>query len=552
MQGFSAMSAEPPPPGKGDQSSPAQLFDQFRKRNYQASRKALRAFEEVPDKSRFLQPAVQFLHQEENDQIRSWGTNVLEHVGGKRAFEALLDLFRSETTSELRSRYRYTRFFALRALARLARSEGERAVLTELLEELWANPWQQSQEDYLVQAEAAVLLALQGRVEPLSQVRAMLRAFNDDFWITWAALRALREFPLPDVAEEILAIMRSASYPDHRHDAIRALGGYTDNVDVVHELSSVARTSNDSHLRLAAVHSLGQLRHRESQDTLLRSLADENAEIRVQAAIALQSALSKAEAISLIVQRALSEETPRETWEYLLDALRRIDSDRLISAEVLNKELGGEDRRRSQAAEDILIELGGWAAVQRLSQHRNTLESLDQILAESEQVVKSTFKDTIRQARLNFYFAMGANVLVLLVGLTLIVMAIVQLAQQPEKLEGWIVPGGAGLLGVLINLAFNDPRRNAREDLTSLMNVNVIFLGFLRQLNEIDATFKHAYIERHGFGASDMRETVQQIEAAVTQALDMAARHLRIPPEVNGTRLIGKGRHRLPDQPAKA
>jgi hypothetical protein len=69
--------------------------------------------------------------------------------------------------------------------------------------------------------------------------------------------------------------------------------------------------------------------------------------------------------------------------------------------------------------------------------------------------------------------------------------------------------------------------------------VNVIFLGFLRQLNEIDATFKHAYIERHEFGASDMRETVRQIEAAVAQALNMAARHLRIPPEHRRSRSRG-------------
>ena len=58
------------------------------------------------------------------------------------------------------------------------------------------------------------------------------------------------------------------------------------------------------------------------------------------------------------------------------------------------------------------------------------------------------------------------------------------------------------------------------------MNINVIFLGFLRRLNQIDATFKHAYIESRDFGTTQMHETVQEIEEAVTQALNMARSYL--------------------------
>jgi hypothetical protein len=122
---------------------------------------------------------------------------------------------------------------------------------------------------------------------------------------------------------------------------------------------------------------------------------------------------------------------------------------------------------------------------------------------------------------------MAVNVIVVLVGIALIVIAIIQLAQNPSQLEEWIVPGGTGVIAILINLLFNNPRRNALEDLTSLLNVNIIFLGFLRQLNEIDATFKHAHIESHTFGVDDMRATVKQIEDAVNQTLKMAGSHVR-------------------------
>lgn len=166
--------------------------------------------------------------------------------------------------------------------------------------------------------------------------------------------------------------------------------------------------------------------------------------------------------------------------------------------------------------------------VRRLGQLQSTLKSLDNLLAESEKAVRSTFNATILQARRNFYFAMGVNVLVVLVGLVLIILAITQLINDPDKLQSWIVPGGAGVLGILINMGFNNPRRNAREDLATLMNVNIIFLGFLRQLNEIDATFKYAYIQSDKFGTDHMRQTVDRIEKTMARTLNMAARHLNV------------------------
>src|SRR6476659_6863182 len=147
----------------------------------------------------------------------------------------------------------------------------------------------------------------------------------------------------------------------------------------------------------------------------------------------------------------------------------------------------GEDQRRVKLSEQILLELGGWAAVQRVSQRRNTLETLDRLLEQSEEAIKNTFQDTVNQARRSFYFAMGVNIIVVVVGVILIALAIIQLIEKPEELGKWIIPGAGGLFGILITMFFNNPRQNARDDLTTLMNVNVIFLGFLRRLNQIDA-----------------------------------------------------------------
>jgi hypothetical protein len=349
------------------------------------------------------------------------------------------------------------------------------------------------------------------------------------FWPALRALRALREFPLPGLVDEIISALKYRRYYDHRHGAILALAGYSNELDAIRALGLIIRNNPDSSLRLQAIRSLAKLNHSESQGDLVFALHDDNAEVRVQAAYALKSLLGN-EAILTIVQIALRKDTEKVWQDHFIEALRVIDDpDRILSTEALAKEVDGDDRTRAELAEKMMLELGGWAAVHRISQRRNTLKTLDNLLAQSEQAVKDTFKDTISQARHNFFFAMGVNIVIVTVGLFLVGLAIMQLLQQPEKLEAWIVPGGAGLFGIIITMFFNNPRQNAREDLTTLMNVNVIFLGFLRQLNEIDATFKHAYIESRYFGTDDMDKTIKGIEVTVSQTLEMTERHLHKP-----------------------
>jgi hypothetical protein len=328
--------------------------------------------------------------------------------------------------------------------------------------------------------------------------------------------------------EDILVVLRDGEYLDLRIYALKALRHriYHEEIKVTRALGDIIITDPDRILTLEAVRTLAILKNREGEEDLYRALVNDDAEIRVQASIALQALLSAEEAVATIIQRALATDTERTVIGYYVEALRRIDPDRKLSADILSKELTGQDQVRSQAAERILIDLGGWTAIHRLSQRRNTLETLDKLLAESEAAVKDTFNDTIVQAQRNFYFAMAVNIMVVIVGLVLIIIAIRQIIIDPGLLESWIVPGGAGVLGILFNLAFNNPRRNAREDLTTLMNVNVIFLGFLRQLNEIDATFKHAYIESDDFSPDDMKKTVERIEKVTSETLELARQHL--------------------------
>ena len=101
--------------------------------------------------------------------------------------------------------------------------------------------------------------------------------------------------------------------------------------------------------------------------------------------------------------------------------------------------------------------------------------------------------------------------------------------RRRKDFESWTLPGGAGVIGILLAQFFNSPRQNARDDLAALVNLQRPLSPLIRaEPNQIDATFKHGYIESRQFGRADMLATVTAIQDVFYSTLDKAAQHLRV------------------------
>jgi HEAT repeat protein len=528
-----------------EQIKPEDLFREFRKvsrpSGWKYANNILEKFKKMEDnKDEFIKYALKFMKAEiKDDVVRSWGTTLLEYIGSQEAFESLINFLKDEDASKKNS-YSETRLFAVRAIAKMAQTPLRKEAMKNLFIDMAKN----NEEAISAKVGAMIVLSKEDRIDLEDQekyektIKSMLQQYKspDKYNDVLYTLRAIREIGYPMVFEEVQEILDESTYVEHKRYAIKALGQCSD-VEAIDKLGLVVKLNSDSSLRLEAVKSLANINSANTQSALFPALLDDNAEIRYQASKALKAILD-GKAVRLIIQSALDEYREENSINRLIDALRIVDdSDRTLSTEILNKEILGEDRARSELAQTMLLQLGGWAAVQKLSQRKSTIETLDKMLQESETVVKQVFQATILQARRNFYFAMGINITIVIIGLVLISIAIMQVIREPTKLESWIIPGVSGLFGVILTLFFNNPRNNAREDLATLMNVNVIFLGFLRQLNEIDAAFKHTYMESSGIQAGQdpinatMTATVAEINKVMTETLEMASIHLRLTPK---------------------
>jgi hypothetical protein len=78
-------------------------------------------------------------------------------------------------------------------------------------------------------------------------------------------------------------------------------------------------------------------------------------------------------------------------------------------------------------------------------------------------------------------------------GLFLIGMsAVLMLYQNGELKAEWVGTGTTGILSVLYTLFFAKPRQQVQASVDHLMNLKIVFLGFLRQLHQADS----AYVRR--------------------------------------------------------
>ncbi len=177
----------------------------------------------------------------------------------------------------------------------------------------------------------------------------------------------------------------------------------------------------------------------------------------------------------------------------------------------------------AERARKILIQLGGADAVRVLQRQREeALKAYSDILKSADDQIMTQFEGLIKQARLAFSMTMWMHGVIF--GLGVIVLSIslyVSMAQGFATFERFVGIGtAAGSLTMLLALFYRGPLKNIGESVSNLLKVNVVFIGYMRQINQIDASFKQLFLSAGGFGTVDMKQTVDQIQDSVKETME--------------------------------
>jgi len=496
-----------------DEEERGVLFALLEGHKDEVRREALKKLPTLPPSKAFNIAAaiLRRLPTETDEWARAWmvsGLGVMNVPGTVGAVATRLD-----TSQE---KFEWVRFWAAIALAKM-----QPANLKEWLE------YTSHDHDSLVKAVALRLLIENGADEYIDRLFEM--ATSSCWEDRWAACKALRSQSgnqpfREDIEARFTPVLQNRlsdklELVDVRFQAAMALGDLKHKwLDAIKALTRLFEDDMPDWVRRTCVDALAHIGKPQTKEAFLIALRDVDAEIRVRAATGLKLALGAADAIACIVDSMLRSDQPLPGY---LDALRQIDQK--AASQAISENFLHPDSKVAERARMILIQLGGADAMRVLqSQREEALKAYSDILKSADDQIMAQFEGLIKQARLAFSMTMWMHGMIF--GLGVIVLSIslyVSMAQSFETFERFVGIGtAAGSLSLLLALFYRDPLKNIQQSVSNLLKVNVVFTGYMRQINQIDASFKQLFLSAGGFGTVDMKQTVDQIQDSVKETME--------------------------------
>jgi HEAT repeat protein len=454
---------------------------------------------------------LQRLPTETDGWTRAWmvsALGVMKVPGTVGAVTAHLEASQEE--------FEWVRFWGVIALAKM-----QPANLRAWLEYVSHDP------DILVQAVALRLLIENGDEDHIDSLVDM--ANNADLYTRWAACKVLRrQSGTKDFREAVEGriinalencLLDKRLVVDVRFQAAWALADLKHKwLDAVKALTRLLEDDIPDWVRRTCVDALAQIGKPQTKEALLIALRDADAEVRVRAAHALKAVLGEAEAVGCIVDCLLQQDQHSSSC---LEALRQIGQE--AASQVISKNVLHPDPKVAERARKLLVQLGGEDAIRVLQRQREeALKAYSDILKSADNQIMTQFEGLIKQARLAFSMSMWMHGVIFGVGVIVLSISLyVAMAQGFETFERFIGIGtAAGSLTMLLALFYRDPLKNIHQSVSNLLKVNVVFTGYMRQINQIDASFKQLFLSAGGFGTVDMKQTVDQIQDSVKETME--------------------------------
>lgn len=130
-------------------------------------------------------------------------------------------------------------------------------------------------------------------------------------------------------------------------------------------------------------------------------------------------------------------------------------------------------------------------------------------MKESEEKIRNLFESSIKEARSGFKLASMMDTVEFFLGGSLIAISAGLVLSKSGILDDWAgigLTGGGSVLGVVYGILIAKPRKQVRESVDHLMSLKLIFLAYLRQLNQTDQAYTRRLLENKPLTSQEVRE----------------------------------------------
>lgn len=308
---------------------------------------------------------------------------------------------------------------------------------------------------------------------------------------------------------------------DNRNLAAKVLGNFTHKrEEAIKVLCDAYRVRVNAYVRRSMIDSVINLNDECTIDTLLKALTDRDAEIRERATKGLVHVAGGdgAKAIKIIVEQLMSSGTFDQD---LINAIRFISLTQ--AAEVIKSHIEEhDDPDTKDRCLELLAYIGGEEAFSTIQALKKTaVHDYTKILNTTDQEVSGHFNSLMGRAHEAFSLQMMMHKVIFVLGILVLLLGLyTSLSEGSIGIRlymGLFATGGGGL--TVIRLFYRGPLKDIKKNMEDLLEITVLFLGYVRQLNQIDASFKQVFL-RDDFTLLLMKETVTQLQDTVTKTMD--------------------------------
>jgi uncharacterized membrane protein len=185
-------------------------------------------------------------------------------------------------------------------------------------------------------------------------------------------------------------------------------------------------------------------------------------------------------------------------------------------------EQGYDDYNKKNIIRKLFTEMGGMQAIRKSQQNADIREKYMSMTSKAQEKVEDMFHKSIYDAKNAFKISLYMNILVFLVGIVLLsVSGMIAIMQDNEaNWAGVGVSTGTGFLSVVYSLFINKPSRKIRKNTNHLMRLKVIFLGYLRELTQMDQSFSKNLIDTDTISQDLLEGYVSKIKGSMTNSLE--------------------------------
>ena len=195
--------------------------------------------------------------------------------------------------------------------------------------------------------------------------------------------------------------------------------------------------------------------------------------------------------------------------------------DSTVMTKLKEMENSYDDYSKKNIVRKLFIEMGGIQAIKRSQVNADIREKYMNMTCKAQGKVETMFEKSISDAKSAFKVSLAMNVIVFLVGIILLatsgILAITSNTQ--DKWAGVGVSSGTGFLSVVYSLFINKPSRKIRKNTNHLMRLKVIFLGYLRELTQMDQSFSKNLIDADTITEEVLDKFVSKIKGSMNNAL---------------------------------